>query len=190
MFQGPTDEKPKPLALASAPGRDPLELLVKAVDADADALLALRAGETVRCTSPGGPGYPVGRAEGGLLLLATGSALAPIRAALQVALERDPPPSPIRLIVGARDERSLAFRPDIERWQKQGVVVDVIYSQPDGATENGDASPIRVQTLLEGPLEGAEGLLVFVCGQPTMMDESEALLIAGGVAKERIFRNF
>lgn len=186
MFQGPGDEKPRPLALASAPGRSPLELLIRAEGERAEALLALSAGDRVQASAPAGPGFPVGDAAGRpLWLYASGSALGPIRAALQAALELPDPPRAIRLVYGVRHEDQTCFPDELAAWAARGVEVVVCVSQPRGP----DARRGRVSQHL-GDLTDAAEALVFVCGQPAMMDEVTQRLTEAGVSPGRVKRNF
>ena len=184
MFQGPGDEKPRPMALATAPGRDPCQILVRADGDWADALLALKEGDTVQCSPPAGPGFPVADAAGApLLLVATGSALGPIRAALQAALELRERPSSIRLLYGVRHEDEACFPEEREAWTADGVEVQLVVSQPRGDVEHRG----HVQAFVgDVPAD----TLAFVTGQPAMMDEVGELLVAAGVPRERVKRNF
>jgi NAD(P)H-flavin reductase len=190
MFQAPFDDKARPIAIASAPGRDPLELLIKAEGDREASLRALSAGDTVSCSSPAGPGYPVdklgGELPGGaLLLVASGTALAPIKTCLDVLLETGALPASTSLLVGARRKVELAFQDDLERYRAAGVTVKTTYSQPDPGEAKG-----YVQTLLaEAPAAPAD-TVVFSCGQPAMMEEVEAALEGHGVPRAQMFRNF
>jgi NAD(P)H-flavin reductase len=189
MFQAPSDDKARPMAIASAPGVSPLVLLFKAEGEREAALRALGPGDTVSCTAPAGPGYPVdklgGELPGGaLLLVATGTALAPIKACLDVLLDKGALPAATTLCVGARRKRELAFQSDLDRYREAGVDVNVIYSQP----ESGEGG--HVQALLQDAPASPADTVVFSCGQPAMMDEVEAACEGHGVPRAQMFRNF
>lgn len=190
MFQAPFDDKPRPIAIGSAPGEGAIVLLLKADGDRETSLRGLAEGAIVSCSSPAGPGYPVDKLGkdlpgGALLLVATGTALAPIKTCLDVLLANKALPASTSLFVGARRKVELAFQADLDRYRAAGVDVKTTYSKPGPGEAAG-----RVQTLLERAPAAPADTVVFSCGQPAMMDEVEAALEAHGVPREQMFRNF
>lgn len=190
MFQGAFDDKPRPMALGSAPGVDPVVLLFKAEGEREAALRALQPGDTVSCSAPAGPGFPVDRLGkdlpgDALLLVATGTALAPIKTVLDVLLAADALPASTSLFVGARRQVELAFQADLDRYAAAGVRVVMTFTQPPPGE-----TAARVQSLLEVAPADPASTVVFSCGQPEMMDEVESSLEAHQVPRAQMFRNF
>ena len=190
MFQAPFDDKPRPIAIASAPGRDPVALLLKAERDRQDALRALSPGDTVSCSSPAGPGFPVDQLGDelpgeALILVATGTALAPIKTCLDVLIAKGRLPPATSLYVGARREADLAFPEELSRYRQAGVTVETIFSQPEANTNAG-----HVQALLTQPPSSPRTSVVFSCGQPQMMQEVEDIMAGFDVPRPHMFRNF
>ena len=97
------DAKAYPIALANPPGESAIELLVKVAPEAIETTLALK-GQAIKMSEAAGPGYPLSGAQGrDLLLVAVGSAIAPIRATLLEALKTPNAFSAITLVYGVRE---------------------------------------------------------------------------------------
>ena len=154
-----------PFAIASAPGSQHFEYLVRANGGSATHLVEAAPGTGVSMGLAEGPGYPLEVLDArDLLLVATGTGLAPLRSVL-LALERERRGvGQVSLLWGARDADELAFEADISRWQAQGVEVLQTLSRPGpgwhGATGH-------VQAHFEAVYR--PGAVVFACGQTSMV---------------------
>jgi ferredoxin-NADP reductase len=169
-----------PMALANAPG-DPFELLVK------DELERFPAvGDTVRVSAPAGRGFPIDSLAGQkLLLVGTGSGVAPLMAVVR-ALARDRRGvARAMLLYGAKSAAHLAYVDERARLQALGIEMHVALS---GADVVEGAHRGRVTAHIP-PWVDAQ-TTVFVCGQRPMMDTVTDAVVAQGVLPERVHRNF
>lgn len=179
------DDDAKPFALANAPAGDRLEILVREKDTPASWLKAQTRG-AVQLAPIGGPGYPLDELVGrDVLLLAMGSAIAPIRAALQAICRRRDDFGAVKLIYGERDAERMAFREDLEAFRQANVDVQVVLSQPKAVD-----APTKgyVQDHLPDTFSGDQSVLL--CGAPAMERACVAALNAAGVDSAHIHRNF
>src|SRR5690606_13994784 len=173
-------------ALAHPPGAHHFELLVKQGEAVAAQLASLGAGRSVWISTPMGPGFPIDAARGkDVLLFATGSGFAPIRALLFALLERRDDYGDIHLFFGVRREEDFPFREELERLPARGVHTHLTVSRrpaalPDeeGAGRNGHAR--YVQERFREVLPPVENAVAFLCGIEGMVHGvREALAEAG-----------
>ena len=137
-------------------------------------------------------GYqPQPETQGNYLALAVGSGITPMLAIIGSTLATEPQ-STVTLVYGNRSSRSMMFRQalaDLKDRYPQRLQLIYLFSQE---TQESD--------LLSGRLDGAklkalgDQLLdlkgfdrTFICGPQSMMQESEAALLALGVAQQNIF---
>lgn len=98
----------KAYSVSSAPHEGSLRLSVRGIGEFSNRLCALRVGDTVEASLPSG--YFGSESEtSGLVLLAAGIGVAPLRS-IAVAAARGNPARPIRLLQSARTARDLIFR--------------------------------------------------------------------------------
>lgn len=169
-------------ALASTPASATFEYLARAGTPVADALVD---GVAVTVSGVMGPGFPLGAASGhNLLLVATGTGIAPIRSVIQCVLHRRAEYGRVQLVYGVRTEAELAFASELTAWADAGIELHITLStkQPGWAGEVG-----RVQQRL-APLE-LDDTFAFLCGQPTMESEVSEILVKRGLDPSRIFIN-
>src|SRR5688500_6492570 len=111
-------------AIASPPGGDTFEFLLKAPEEQMASLLALGPDDRVLMGRPQGKGYPVDVAHGrSLWLFAVGSGIAPLRAVIETLLPRRREVHDITLLYGVRDAAELAFTGRFGAWAGHGVRV-------------------------------------------------------------------
>lgn len=172
-------------AIASTPGTGPFEYLVKRGSPVADAWGRLPVGEAVRVSLPEGPGFPLPLARGRpLLLVATGTGVAPLRSVLGAVVAERRHFGPVHLLYGARSPAHLAFRGEFAVWASMGIVVTPTVTAP---APGWTGAVGRVQQHLAAlPVEDA---VAFVCGQREMVREVRAALAARGLPPERLFLN-
>ncbi len=169
-------------ALASSPESATFEYLARAGTPVADALVD---GVAVTVSGVMGPGFPLDAARGhNLLMVATGTGIAPIRAVIQWVQQRRAQYGRVRLVYGVRTERELAFASELTTWADAGIELHITLSavQPGWAGEVG-----RVQQRLAS-LE-LDDTFAFLCGQPTMESEVTEILVKLGLEPSRIFIN-
>jgi len=169
-------------ALASAPTATTFEYLVRGGSTVADAMVD---GLAVALSAVAGPGFPLQQAVGHhLIMVATGTGIAPIRSVIQTILPQRARFGRVQLVYGARTEPELAFSSEFEAWASAGLELHLTLSSkhPGWKGEVG-----RVQQRLS-PLEKT-GAFAFLCGQAEMETEVAGLLVSQGVEAARIFLN-
>ncbi len=179
--------EPKPFALASVPNHTPhFEFLVKSGAPLADALLKLSPGDTVELSDIEGPGFPVDRAAGRpLVMAATGSGIAPLRAVIAGLQQSAARPSSTQLLYGAFTPAQLAYQDEFETWKRLGVRVVTTVGAPAPPTWRGDVG--FVQDHLPAAL--APDTVAFLSGHPMMVEKMSEALRARGVQADLIFLN-
>jgi len=175
-------------ALASPPGPHAarFEVLVKAGAPLADALTQLKPGAQVRATVAQGKGFPLAAARGkNVLLVATGSGLSPVRSAIEAMLAERGAYGELTVYVGARTPQAFAYADRMTHWERAGVRVFRVVSQPGQSGWKGLTG--YVQGHLTPPAPPA---VAFLCGQKAMVQAVTETLVARGVGRDAIFLNF
>jgi NAD(P)H-flavin reductase len=180
---------PRTYAIASPPGSDIIELLLKVPEEQVAPMLALGPDDRVSMSGPRGAGFPVQKARGHhLWLFATGSGIGPLRAVLEHLLPWRGEVLDITLMYGVRDPSELAFTDRFGAWADRGVrVVPVVSRPPPGSW---DGATGHVQDHLQKTLEQRKKTLAFVCGLPAMDRDVTAQLLQRGVGTTQVFRNW
>jgi NAD(P)H-flavin reductase len=179
---------PAHFALASAPGQ-PLELLVKhSGGGTAERLSSAATGAHVRVTPPAGPGFPVDDHHGrDLVLCASGSAIAPIRAVVQHVISHRRRWGSVRLLYGQRHAGDFAYAGEVGAWQAARIEVtqaisgtDKVWTGPHG----------RIQDVVACAPADLAGALALVCGQRDMIAACRHALAGRGVKPEDVLVNY
>jgi len=175
-----------PFALASAPGADPggIELLVKPEGDIAVALAGLGPGQRLSLSAPMGPGFGLERARArDLLILAAGSGIGPIRAALGWLRRRRDDYGWIRLYSGQPLATHVAYREWLEARSADGMETTFVTSR-EGAKQ-------RVHQAADSAdnFGAPERLAILACGMPAMERDVRELAARHGVLEECIFTN-
>jgi NAD(P)H-flavin reductase len=177
---------PKPMALASKPGAQTLELVVR-VHSDEHLAETLALEGPMKVSAPMGKGFPLDRARGRpLWLFAAGSAIGAIRPVVESIFDDREAFGPVHLLYGARGAADLCFTDRFEAWRAAGIEVTPVVSEPeawDGATG-------YVQDQLPETLERAGEAIAFICGMPPMEEAVIQALGSRGLEEDRIFRNW
>ncbi|KAF6001941.1 hypothetical protein F1559_001908 [Cyanidiococcus yangmingshanensis] len=192
-----TQEKPGFFAITSPPkfachGTDCFEFLVKRVDAT-EWLCSSTPGSVVDLTAAQGHGFPIHErlcdSVRHVLLFATGSGIAPIRASIEDAdlLTRM---DSIKLYYGCRNQRRMAFQDRFARWQQErGVQVVPVLSQP-APSWTGARGYVQHVLELDGIQTRPEDTAVLLCGLRGMTTAVETYLLRHGFEKQHILYNF
>lgn len=185
----PGEARAKPFVLASLPGAEEPEILVKASGAPEVESLRGLVGAEVELSAAEGHGYPLHKAEGRPLhLFAVGSAIAALRPVIEsVLLVRDRY-GPVHLYYGVQQPEDFAFAQDFPRWQQGLTSVTLVVSRPEGTSWEGEVG--YVTDHLPDVLEDAERAVAFVCGLPEMEQDVYTALEVRGVLEDRVFRNY
>ena len=178
-------------ALANAPRADgAAELLLKRGTPVADALAAVRPGETVEATAPFGDGFPVDAAHGrDVLLFAAGSGISPMRALLQW-LSAQRRHGKLALFYGQRSDRDFAYVREHDSWRRDGVHLVLCASQPSPTWTGARGYVQTVADELRLHQVSVDNAVAFLCGMRPMVDEVRRLLQQYGLPAERTFLNF
>lgn len=176
-------------AVASQPGNDAIELLFKRGTPVADHAIALKPEQTLQVTAPAGKGYPLNDLRGHDILLAgVGSAMAPLRSAIQYILRDRQAYGAVDFYYGARGEGWVPYRAEVERWLAQGIGFHPAWSQVNA---DGLVTGTRVQDrILRERLALNPRGAVLVCGMKSMVAEVTAACAQAGLPPERVFQNF
>lgn len=179
-------------ALASAPTERRIDMLLRVGDGTdlASRIVVRGRGATLPTTLPAGEGFPIERLAGkNLRLVATGSALAPIRSLLDTLLARaDRQHGTISLDIGVRSHSHLPFLEDLARWERAGVELAVHLSTVD---IDGVLRGVRAQdALLDRPGVSLAQDGFVVAGQFSLIGELRARVLAAGGDPENVIKNF
>jgi len=123
-----------------------------------------------------------------VLLFAAGSGIAPIRSAIESGDLQTTGARTARLYYGARSEEDLCFVDRFPLWEKAGVEVVPVLSQP---SESWNGRVGYVQTALEEdgvPVPRNTGVLM--CGMKGMTEAVKDILTKAGTFEGRILLNF
>src|SRR5688500_3953877 len=175
-------------AFASAPNADgPLEVLIRLGSRTAGTLAGLPRGAEVHMTGPFGEDFPLDAHEGrDLVLIAAGSGIAPIRAALQMLITSRQRYGKISVYYGQRGIRDFAYQNEHASWRAAGIRLVPCLSGQD-ATWVGEIG--RVQEVLERNPPPLDGAVAYVCGMDEMVRDVMRSLGSLGLDEESIFVN-
>lgn len=176
-----------PISVSSDPAAPQrLAHTVRVAGSVTSGLPGLRVGDELGLTGPLGRPWPVEEAKGGdLLIVAGGLGLAPLRAAIYVALRERASFGRVALLVGARTPGDLVFAAELDRWRERGdVQVELTVDRPS----DGWAHHVGlVTTLLDAASFDPPSTTALVCGPEVMMVATARRLAARGVDTRRVF---
>lgn len=126
--------------------------------------------------------------SGALVCVAGGSGLAPLIALLEGAAGTDAVRRPVYLLMGARTQRDLYYRMQIEalaaRWQAPFAYLPVLSEEPADSDWAGQRGWVTKAITADMAGAGAQG---YLCGPPPMIDACIGVMTAHGMAAEEIF---
>jgi NAD(P)H-flavin reductase len=125
-------------AVASPPGRERLEFLVKDAGDLAHALCTSVAGERFVCSLAHGAGFPERDASRqNVHLFSMGSGIAPLRTLIQMHLAGAFPAQSLWLWQGAFDAGRLPFQNEYDEWSARGLNLRLCLDQPGQSATDG-----------------------------------------------------
>jgi len=179
-------------AMLSAPGERLARFLIRTTSPEggeaADRLALLPDGAPIEMTLPAGGGFGLERARvRDLYFVATGTGVAPVRAALEAVLAERDAYGELTLLHGVRSDAHLAIRDDIARWRAADVDVRICFSQPtvDASTPAG----LTVQAALRAHGPDLSGAAVVAVGQAEMLEALLAEVVTLGGDPELFLKN-
>ena len=178
-------------AMFSAPGEAPLRFLVRVGNPEggeaADRLSALPPNTPIEITLPAGDGFALEAARGrDLYFVATGTGVAPVRAAIEEVLRTREAYGALALDHGVRSERHLAIGDDIARWRAAGVDVRISYSE---VGDDGVPHGRTVQDSLRMRRADLSNAAVIAVGQPEMLESLLQECVGMGGDPEMFLKN-
>ena len=199
-------DKPGFYAIASSPGAagsQVLQFLVKGTENN-QFIYAAKAGEKLELSGPQGKGFSIADSFNSykydfptvnVLMMATGSGLAPIAAAIDYAplqLRKIGPNSlyarTATLYVGARTEDHLPFRSKYSDWESKGVTVVPVISKPADSWR-GRTGYVQDSLRADG-VKTPRNTGVLLCGHRGMTDNVKEICLEAGVFEGRLLLNF
>lgn len=180
------EERTFPFSIASGPARRPLEFCIRDGTPElASWLGGLEEGQRFAFRGPFGRFHYHPAPQRDLVMIATGTGIAPLRSMLQSASYQESRPERGCLLFGARREEELLYR---EEWDAYPELTFV---------------PVLSHLEEEEPWSGARGFVThtlrahperfrweetefYICGQPEMVQETRELLLGHGVQEDAI----
>lgn len=188
--------KPAFLAISSPPTVSGIfEFLIK--DSDSTKWVSsLKEGDTVYSSPVAGKGFrfsSLSPPPDNVLLFATGSGIAPIRAVIESALNGIEPKKrrSVTLFYGARTPQRMAYMDKFEEWRSKNVKVVPVISQPDKAEGDWTGHTGYVQHALDDiGISDPANTAAVLCGLKGMTEQVKSRLVSAGVPEEHILFNF
>jgi CDP-4-dehydro-6-deoxyglucose reductase len=145
----------------------------------------LRAGETLDVELPHGSFHLRAKDDRPLIMVATGTGLAPIKAILEALME-DPGCPPVSLYWGARKASDLYLHDQIPQWGAR--LYDFQYvpvlSRPDTPWEGRRG---YVQDAVVSDFDDLSEHAIYLCGSPAMIFDAKQAFIARGASIDHIY---
>jgi NAD(P)H-flavin reductase len=172
----------RPYSIASSPSRpEVITLLFNRVPDGPGStyLFGLKEGEETRFKGPAGHFYLREDTGRGLLFVATGTGIAPIRSMILANAER-PGPRAATLYWGLRSQRDLYLQEELTEWGERtpGFTAIISLSRPDPSW-SGETG--RVLRLIEERVQSVKNLAVYLCGNSAMIADVTAQIRKKGL---------
>lgn len=181
---GLSREAAKPYSIASAPGHDGIEFLIRE-DGSGLELSRARRGTPVHLEGPHGRftlGDDVWSAQD-VLFVAGGTGIAPIRSMLDDTLEHLPHPR-CTLIYSARDNREFAFLPELRKAARAGELALLLVATRHTPTRWKGLSGRLTAAILRSLVLKADPI-AFICGPEGFVSDVRTALAELGVERIR-----
>lgn len=146
----------------------------------------LRPGETVEVRGPAGDCfYTPGNAEQGMVLIGTGSGLAPLYGIIRDALSQGHT-GPIRLFHGSRDLNGVYLTEELHDLAKQYVNFDYVPCLSGGDVPHGFAAG-RAHDVAFQQIPDLKNWRLFLCGHPEMVKTAKKKAFLAGASMKDIY---
>eukprot|EP00188_Purpureofilum_apyrenoidigerum_P002790 Plantae.Rhodophyta-Purpureofilum_apyrenoidigerum.ctg2853.p1 GENE.Plantae.Rhodophyta-Purpureofilum_apyrenoidigerum.ctg2853~~Plantae.Rhodophyta-Purpureofilum_apyrenoidigerum.ctg2853.p1 ORF type:complete len:296 (+),score=49.56 Plantae.Rhodophyta-Purpureofilum_apyrenoidigerum.ctg2853:271-1158(+) len=196
QIRKPDMEKPGFFAISCAPNiQGYFEFLVKETPGSAW-FTELKEDDEIEMSPVQGKGFQTSQKLQNckdIMLFATGSGIAPIRAAIESFLNGVNPVKrrSVKLYYGCRYPERMAYKDRFKLWRSDGVEVIPVMSQPDKGTEEWTGRTGYVQDALkEDGVPDPSSTGVLLCGVKGMVEDVKAYLTSQGVPEDQILLNF
>ena len=174
-------------SMASKPGDGALEFHIRAMD-DGEVSNFVRdkisEGDRVAVEGPYGAAYLREAHRGPILAIAGGSGLAPVKAILETALDKDMP-QPMFLYFGVRGERDVYLEEEFARLAEahERLRVQIVLSEPEGRT---DRRTGFVHEAVAADFDDLDGCKAYLAGPPVMVEAATEMLAIRDMRPEDI----
>jgi NAD(P)H-flavin reductase len=186
----PADGLTRSYSIASLEADRVLELHVARLPGgEMSHFLTSNLGAALELRGPLGDCVYFGNSDEPLLLVGTGTGLAPLLGVVRTALERNHQ-APIHLVHGAPHEDRLYLRKELReldsRYEQFSYSEDVLHPEPASPGSGSRASSVGLPTLLEERFADLEGTRVYLCGDPQLMHRLKRQCFLAGAAMRSI----
>lgn len=178
--------KPAYFSIASAPqNKDHIDLCIKAAQGHwvGDYIHALKVGDSVNIEGPGGKTVLPKNFEGELILIGTGTGIAPLRSMAIEVLNRSK--NRVVLVFGNRAESDILYRQEWADLQKKYPHFETRFVLSQGS-EGWKGNRGYVQDNLEELVKDPAKAEYFICGSRPMVDAAVRKIDSWGVPHDRI----
>lgn len=169
-------------------GEDYVDFTIRNVGKVTGVIFGYEAGDRLMLRGPYGNGFDIDKYKGReLVVVAGGSALAPVRGIVEYVYRNTEEFKSFKLIVGFKSPKDILFKDDLKRWsEKLDVLVTV-----DGA-EEGYTGNIGLVTkyIPDIKIEDISNMSAVVVGPPMMMKFSVAEFIKLGLLEKDIWVSY
>ncbi|MFC1742193.1 FAD/NAD(P)-binding protein [Nanoarchaeota archaeon] len=174
-----------PISVASY-SQDFLDLNIREVGNVTKKLAELKKGDTIHIRGPYGNGYPMEDFYGKkLILIGGGSGVAPLKGIMGYVEKHRGDFGDVTLFFGYRSPDDVLFKEDLKNWKKKFNLNMSVDANPKKVKLHCDVC--FVTHLVEKAKLNPEGVVVFVCGPPVMMNVTIGLLKNKGFKDEQIY---
>ncbi len=175
--------------IASSPTRSGyIECTFRRTGRVTTALFRLEEGDTIGFRGPYGNIFPLEEWSGkGLLFIAGGIALPPMRCVIWNALDWRERFKDITILYGARSVADLVYKHELEEWAVRPDVRLVMTVDPGGETPEWKGETGFVPTVLEKIAPAAANTIAIVCGPPIMIKYTFPVLLKLGFQPDDIY---
>jgi anaerobic sulfite reductase subunit B len=180
--------------LASEPGLEPWELIMRSGGGASDVLLAAPIGTGVEVTSPIGRGFPMASGRGRQLVVALGgTGVAAGRPLVRARISTGDAHRTV-LLVGVRTAREVALAEDLTGWAEAGVLVTICLSQdtPEPLRRLHEVGHVHgvLRTIATRSPASIAGALLFAVGPESMIEALRRTAPEVGIRHEDVLTNY
>lgn len=194
-IEGPNKILHRSYSIANAPGDNTIELACAYVEGGVATtlLFGLKPGDVVSASGPFGLFTLKEERPPRYVLIATGTGVAPYRSMLKDIQERfqnSHPELEVALVLGVRNPTELLFGEEFAAFEiaQPRFKFYACYSQTTPENPRSFERSGRVQTVFNELALNPQNDIVYLCGNPNMIDENFALLTEMGFDKKAVRR--
>lgn len=183
-----SDDCTRSYSMARASATDGVELHIRQIPQgrfSGQKLAALRTGDRLDIELPLGSFYHRAKDERPLLMLATGTGIAPLRGILESLLDSDDCP-PVHLYWGMRDASDLYLHDELQSWRERLYEFNYVpvLSRPSSGWIGRQG---HVQQAACEDFDDLSEFGIYLCGSPTMIAEARQAFLGRGASAEHLY---